>query len=131
MQVNDKTKFLITTLYFVLFTIVFTFVYLMNMFFNTEITEWWILALTSINIILFIITESFILDDSTGGYKNILDNFHLGIFIVNVLIIILFKKINTYSVSNKTLFIFFLLVNLTTIIIKNILRKYLSENSKT
>ena len=130
MQVNNRTKFLITTLYFVLFAIVFTFVYLINMFFNTQITEWWILALTSINITLFIITESFILDDSTGGYKNTLDNFHLGIFIVNVSMIILLKIINTYTISNKTLFIFFLLFNLTTIIIKNIVRKYLSENSK-
>jgi len=125
MQVNNKTKTLLLFFYLMFFLIVFAFVYLINMYF-TNITEWWILALTSTNIILLILTESFIMDDSTGGYKNILDSIHLGILILIISLIIIIKTYSD-SVSNRTLFIFFLLFNLTSIFIKYIVKQYLSK----
>lgn len=114
--------------------IVILSVYFVNEFIlsqvNMKIDEWWILALISMNIIVNVMTEMFRFDDSTGGYKNLLDGFKTSSFIFITIMMIVLKQYNLISITNKDLFVFLLIVHLIMLFIKNVVRNYLSNIHK-
>jgi len=128
--INNKAKLFITSVIIIFCVVVVLSVYYVNHFilssFNTRIDEWWILLLISINIILTVMTEMFRLDDSTGGYQNLLDNLKMGTFVFITFVIIVLKQYNVISITNKNLLVFILIFNLILIVSKNIVRNYLS-----
>jgi len=129
--VNNKAKVFFASIFAVFYIIVILFVYFVNHFilpiFNIKINEWWILLLISINIILTVLTEMFRFDDSTGGYQSLLDNLKMGTFVFITFMMIVMKQYNVISITNKTLLVFVLIFNLILIVIKNMVRNYLSH----
>lgn len=129
--VNNKTKVFFASIFAVFYIIVILSVYFVNHFilpiFNIKINEWWILLLISINIILTVLTEMFRFDDSTGGYQSLLDNLKMGTFVFITFMMIVMKQYNVISITNKTLLVFVLIFNLILIVIKNMVRNYLSH----
>lgn len=129
--VNNKAKVFFASIFAVFYIIVILSVYFVNHFilpiFNIKINEWWILLLISINIILTVSTEMFRFDDSTGGYQSLLDNLKMGTFVFITFMMIVMKQYNVISITNKTLLVFVLIFNLILIVIKNMVRNYLSH----
>ena len=129
--VNNKAKVFFASIFAVFYIIVILSVYFVNHFilpiFNIKINEWWILLLISINIILTVLTEMFRFDDSTGGYQSLLDNLKMGTFVFITFMMIVMKQYNVISITNKTLLVFVLIFNLILIVIKNMVRNYLSH----
>ena len=129
--VNNKAKLFFGSIFAVFYIIVILSVYFVNHFilpiFNIKINEWWILLLISINIILTVLTEMFRFDDSTGGYQSLLDNLKMGTFVFITFMMIVMKQYNVISITNKTLLVFVLIFNLILIVIKNMVRNYLSH----
>lgn len=129
--VNNKAKLFFASIFAVFYIIVILSVYFVNHFilpiFNIKINEWWILLLISINIILTVLTEMFRFDDSTGGYQSLLDNLKMGTFVFITFMMIVMKQYNVISITNKTLLVFVLIFNLILIVIKNMVRNYLSH----
>ena len=130
-NINNKARLFITSVIIIFCIVVVLSVYFVNDFilssFNMRIDEMWILLLISMNIILYVMTEMFRFDDSTGGYKNLLDNLKMGTFVFITFMIIVLNQYNIVSITNKALLVFVLIFNLILIVIKNILRNYLSH----
>lgn len=129
--INNKTKLFMIGVGIFFCLIVILSVYFVNEFIlsqvNMKIDEWWILALLSMNIIVNVMTEMFRFDDSTGGYKNLLDGFKMSSFIFITIMMIVLKQYNIISITNKDLFVFLLIVHLIMLFIKNVVRNYLSN----
>lgn len=128
-DVNNNTKLFITSVILCLCVIVFLSVYFLNRF-VMKIDEWWILLLMSINIIFTIATEMFRFDDSTGGYQNLLDTLQIIAFVLVTLLTIVLKQNNVLFITNKDLLVFGLIFYLILMIIKNVVRNYLSEKNE-
>lgn len=125
--INNETKLLILSVYILLCVVVVSFVFFVNYFILSNMGRWWILLLISINIILTLMTEMFRFDDSTGGYQNLLDNLKMGTLVFIILMVIVMKQYNIIFTTNEAGLVFVLIMNLILIVIKNMIRDYLSH----
>lgn len=128
--IHNKVKYLQTVSIFVLFIMLisaFVFIVLnvILFLFNFNIQDWRVQFFIYINIFTLLLTEMFRLDDSTGGYKHILDNSYVGIVVSIASIMVVLKYNNHISTTNEQLVVYFLMINMILIVIKNVIRNYL------
>lgn len=128
--IRNKINYFRTMSIFVMFimlisAVVFIVFNVALFLFDIRIQNWWIQILLYINIFTLFFTELFRLDDSTGGYKHILDTSYIGVVFCVASIMIVLKYNDQVSATNEQLGTYFLVINMLLILMKNIVRKRL------